>query len=301
MGMFDQAARSTVKLDPPGFFRWLFKNNDGPMTFREWLDTRRLRLPGEPDLTGDAVADFDTTEPGGRFALVLEAQTEPRNDIIEQLSLYAIALRMELRRVGGGKAYSVGAAVINLTGTKSELSLDMPIPGVADHGLFLRPMQRDLCEEDAAALLAEIAAGRATRALLPWIPLMRGGALPDIIAEWKVLAAAEPDGPLRSAYAVLALTFAELTRGLVEWQKGLEGWNMRESQTILGFKREGKEEGRLEMRREAILELLQIRFLQVPQDIQAAVNGTNDFDTLRRWFQSAASLTSLDDFRVAMK
>lgn len=301
MGMFDQAARSTVKLDPAGFFRWLFKKADGSLSFRDWLDTRRLRLPGEPELTGDAVADFDTAEPAGRFALVLELQTEPRNDIIEQLSLYAIALRLELRRQGGGKAYPVGAAVLNLTGTSSEPSLDMPIPGDEAHGLFLRPMQRDLCNEGAGTLLAEIAAGRAARALLPWIPLMRGGDLPDMIAEWKQLAAAEPDGPLRSAYAVLALTFAELTKGLVEWQKGLEGWNMRESQTILGFMREGEEKGRLKHAREVILRALQIRFSQLPQDVQAAVDGTNAIDTLDRWFQVALTAPSLEEFRASMK
>ena len=44
---------------------------------------------------------------------------------------------------------------------------------------------------------------------------MHGGGEAAIITEWKRLAEQEPDGVLRSAYAVLALTFAELTKGLV--------------------------------------------------------------------------------------
>jgi hypothetical protein len=76
---------------------------------------------------------------------------------------------------------------------------------------------------------------------------------------------------------------------------------MRESQTILGIIREGREEGLLLRARADILRALQIRFSQVPQDVQAAVDGTNDFDTLDRWFQSALTTSSLDDFRAAMK
>jgi hypothetical protein len=148
---------------------------------------------------------------------------------------------------------------------------------------------------------ARIAAGRAARALLPWIPLMRGSDLPAIIAEWKVLAAAEPDGPLRSAYAVLALTLAELTRGLVEWQKALEGWNMRESQTILGFIREGEEKGLLVRARADILRSIQLRFSQIPQDVRVAIDGTNDIDTLNRWFDSSLTTSSIEEFRAAMK
>ena len=59
MGHFDQTARYAAKIDPPGFFHWLFGPAASLLTFREWLDTRRLALPGDPDRTGDLVAVFE--------------------------------------------------------------------------------------------------------------------------------------------------------------------------------------------------------------------------------------------------
>ena len=130
---------------------------------------------------------------------------------------------------------------------------------------------------------------------------MHGGGEAAIITEWKRLAEQEPDGVLRSAYAVLALTFAELTKGLVAWQKALENWNMTESQTMLGWIRKGRQEGRLESKREDLLDLLRLRFQgEVPEDMKAAVDGTNDVDILHRWFKAAATATSLSGFRATM-
>ena len=150
--------------------------------------------------------------------------------------------------------------MVNLTGSPAPTRLDLPIPGVADAGFFLRPLQRNLAGEDAAGTLTEIAAGRTGRCLLPWIPLMHGGGEEAIITEWKRLAELESDGVLRSAYAALALTFAELTKGLVAWQRALENWNMQESQTMLGWIRKGELEGRLTSKREDLLDLLRSGF-----------------------------------------
>ena len=300
MGMFDQAARQAAKIDAPAFFHWLFGLADPPLLFRGWLDPRRLPSAGAADLTGDAVADFDDrTESAGRFALVLEMQTEPDADAVERLALYALGLRMELRDESGKRR--VGAAVVNLTGSPAPARLDLPLPGVADAGFFLRPLQRNLADEDAAETLTEIAAGRTGRCLLAWIPLMHGGGEAAIITEWKRLAEQEPDGALRSAYAVLALTFAELTKGLVAWQKALENWNMKESQTMLGWIRKGQEEGRLEAKRAALLRVLRGRFhVEAPADVRAAVDGTNDPDILDRWMDAAVAAASLSDFHASM-
>jgi len=300
MGMFDQAARQTAKIDAPAFFHWLFGLADPPLLFRGWLDPRRLPSAGAADLTGDAVADFDDrTEPGGRFALVLEMQTEPDADAVERLALYALGLRLELRDEAGKRR--VGAAVVNLTGSPAPARLDLPFPGVADAGFFLRPLQRNLADEDAGKTLADMAAGRTGRCLLAWIPLMHGGGEAAIITEWKRLAEAEPDAVLRSVYAALALTFAELTKGLVAWQRALENWNMKESQTMLGWIRKGQEEGRLEAKRADLLRVLRVRFrAEVPSDLRAAVEGTNDLNILDRWMDAAATAASLTDFRSAM-
>ena len=86
-------------------------------------------------------------------------QTEPDADAVERLTLYALGLRLELRDASGKRP--VGAAVVNLTGSPAAARLDLSIPGVADRGFFLRPLQRNLADEDAAGTLTEIAAGRA--------------------------------------------------------------------------------------------------------------------------------------------
>jgi hypothetical protein len=302
MGQFDQTARYAVKLDPPGFFRWLFGYPEPPLAFREWLDTRRLPFPGDPERTGDVVADFDNREaPGGRYALILEFQTDPDPNITERLTIYAMLLRQELPRPAGGDKYPVGAAVVNLRGSPASADLILPLPGCAGRGMFIRPLPRNLADEDAAATLAGVAAGGVAPCLLPWIPLMRGGDVPAIITEWKRLAGQEADGARRSAYGGLALVFAELAKTLVEWQKGLEGWNVLESQVILGWKREGKQEGFLEATRAHLLMVLEIRFqAQVPAEMKAAIEGTNDLDTLSHWLRTALKISSLDDFRAAM-
>ena len=122
-----------------------------------------------------------------------------------------------------------------------------------------------------------------------------------IIRQWKRLAETEPDDVLRSVYAVLALTFAELTKGLVAWQRALENWNMQESQTMLGWIRKGQQEGRLEAKREALLRVLRRRFpADALTDIQAAVEGTNGLDILDRWIDAAVAAPSLADFRATM-
>jgi hypothetical protein len=298
--MFDQAARQAAKIDPPAYFRWLFGLADPPLVFRAWLDPRRLPSAGAADLTGDAVADFnDRSEPDGRFALVLEMQTEPDLDAVERLALYGLGLRLELRDESGKRR--VGAAVVNLTGSPRAARLELPIPGLGQCGFFLRPWQRNMADEDAAATLTEIAAGRTGRCLLPWIPLMHGGGESAIIAEWKRLAEQEPDSVLRSVYAALALTFAELTKALVAWQQALENWNMQESQTMLGWIRKGQLEGRLASKREDLLRVLRGRFqTEAPSDLRAAVEGTNDLDILDRWIDAAVAAPSLPDFRATM-
>ena len=106
---------------------------------------------------------------------------------------------------------------------------------------------------------------------------MRGDDLPGIIAEWQRLAGAEPDGVRRSTYAALALVFAELAKGLIEWQRALEHWDMKESQAVLGWKREGMLEGEVRATRKALLQVLGARFPgALPDDVRLAVEGTND-------------------------
>jgi hypothetical protein len=58
--------------------------------------------------------------------------------------------------------------------------------------------ERNLGEQDANESLIRIAEGRVARCLLPFTPLMQGGAEASIIEQWKQLAQAEPDARRRA-------------------------------------------------------------------------------------------------------
>src|SRR5687768_7685280 len=114
MNAFDQAARYAAKLEPPGFFRWLWRHPQPTWVFRDWLDTRTLPFPGEPDRTCDTVAGFHNVDaPGHLFAVVVEFQTRPHPDMLERLLEYAVRLRRELRPTPAGPdKYEVSAAFL---------------------------------------------------------------------------------------------------------------------------------------------------------------------------------------------
>jgi hypothetical protein len=98
------------------------------------------------------------------------------------------------------------------------------------------------------------------------------------------------------------LVFAELSKQLVNWQKGLEGWMMQESQVINGWIRTGEVKGELNKARGDVLRLVRRRLADpVPEDIRLAIEGTNDLDVLTRWFDAATDAETLDKFRAAMR
>lgn len=228
---YDQAARYLAKLDPTAFLRWLLTGV--LFSFRLWLDTRTIPFPGEPDRTGDTVAGLvDPAEPARWWAVPVEFQTRPDTSLFGRLLEYLGRFWRELRPPGQPTGrFQVAAAVVNLTGV-GHTSRDMVMPGSSVR-TCLQVVERNLAEEDAAATLAGIAAGQLGACLLPLIPLMRGGAEPGIIAQWKPLALAEPDERRRGDYGGLALVFAELAGCWPQWHQALEGWNVEVSQQVL--------------------------------------------------------------------
>jgi len=131
-----------------------------------------------------------------------------------------------MARASHGCKYRVGGAVLNLTSPEQHDTLDSALPGELGSELRCKVRQQTLREEDAAA----IAAGQVARCILPIVPVMRDGGEVGIIEEWKRCAAAEPEGRRRSDYAGLALVFAELARVRDAWRRGLEGWNVLQSE-----------------------------------------------------------------------
>jgi hypothetical protein len=123
-----------------------------------------------------------------------------------------------------------------------------------------------------------------------------------MIDHWKQVAGLEPDNSLRLGYAGLALVLAELTGFKSEWQKALEGWNVRQSQQVLEWQAEARVEGMFQARRDFLLRLLQLRFpVEIPADLKAAIEAMADPEELTRWFDAAATAPSLDAFRAAVR
>jgi hypothetical protein len=136
------------------------------------------------------------------------------------------------------------------------------------------------------------------RALLAWPPLMKGGQTPEFVTHWRSLAEQEPDDILRKTLGSLALIFSELTDSRRVWEKGLEGFNVRES--IFG--RELRTEGRVETYQENLVRVLRSRFPGAQlDDVEQRVKQQKKADELSRWFDLALSVGSPDDFRSGIR
>ncbi len=171
---FDQASRYAAKLDAVGFLCWLLGEDAAELRFRTWLDTRTLPFPGDPERTCDTVAWLADADPALEWALPVEFCLEADSELFGRLLVYLGQLWLEKRPTDGrGERFAVGAAIVNLTGRgRTSRAMSLRRTGVRTH---LEVRERNLCDEDAAALLDAIANGSAARCLLPWIPLMHGG------------------------------------------------------------------------------------------------------------------------------
>jgi hypothetical protein len=77
---------------------------------------------------------------------------------------------------------------------------------------------------------------------------------------------------------------------------------MQESQVILGWINRGVQKGAVEARRADLLKVVRARLQDpVPENVRLAVEGTNDPDTLDRWFDAALSAGTLQEFLAAMR
>jgi hypothetical protein len=296
---FDQACRYTAKLDAIAFLCWLLHEDPTGLRFRTWLDTRTLPFPGDPERTCDTVAWLADVDPAIEWALVLEFCLAPDEKLFGRLLVYLGQLWREKRPTdAGSERFSVGAVVVNLTG-QGRTSRDMQLRQTGVRTL-LGVVERNLQDEDAGALLANIAAGSTGRALLPWVPLMRGGDEPAIIQQWLELARQEHDSRRRGDYGGLALVFAEAAKRLPVWKDTLKGWNMVESQQVLEWIAEGEAKGEAKGEANALLQLLELRFPPgAPPELARTIRATTEVARLRSWFKLAYTAECLDAFRQA--
>jgi hypothetical protein len=304
MHEYDKASRYMIKQDPFGVFRWLWWHADTPLQFHSWLDARRLALPEEGDLTCDTVAAFhlaSQAEPS--HAMIVEFMAESRSDTLNRMLAYVLRARTEPPAAAGQELPpQLGGVIINLTGPSQARSVKATFPGVRGCNWSFGVLQRTLRKESAAKTLADIAAGRTTRWLLPWIPLMKGGAEIAIMEEWRRVALTEPDVEVRSTLGCFALIFANLAKRSEEWKQALEAWDMQSSQLVDIWhekgRAEGRAEGQLEARRQWLLALLEHRFGSLPEDLIQRIQAVQDVQRLDQVFQQALNLQSLADLQL---
>jgi hypothetical protein len=296
MAELDKAARYMAKQDPPGFFRWLWRHADTRLRFHSWLDARRLALPSEGDLTCDTVAAFhlvDQAEP--THALIVEFMAEARANTLDRLLGYVARARTEPPPAAGQVLPpELGGVVINLTGRAQPRAVCVTFPGVPECDWGFGILQRTLRDEPAAETLADIAAGRTPRWLLPWISLMQGGNEASIIELWIQVALTEPDPQVRSTLGAFALLFADLAGWAEPWKQALEGWDMRSSPVV----EEWRDEGRLEARRDDLLALLEKRFGALPADLVQRIRTVTDAGRLKAALQQVLDIHSLEELQL---
>jgi hypothetical protein len=255
------------------------------------LDTRTILFPGAPDRTCDTVAELSEPEFDRLWALVVEFQTKPDEEMFGRLLEYLGRFWREKRPTSSGKRYFVAAAIINLTG-RGQTSLEMSFRHQAR--TLLHVLECNMADQEAASLLETIAAGTQARTLLPWVPLMRGGIEQGIIARWKVLAAQEPLLRRQDEYPGLAAVFSDLVSGGQKWRQALEGWNVTQSPTVLEWQRVA----RIDTKVNDLLELLEVRFgKKVPQQVVERIKAVTDLATLDEWFRAAITIGSMKEFR----
>jgi hypothetical protein len=298
---FDQASRYTAKLNPPALLRWLLPRLPRSFRFLLWLDAHNVPFPGERRRICDTVACLeDGAHPGPLWALPIEFQSKPDPDMFGRLLEYLGGLHRTLRLTDRpGERYQVGAILLNLTGA-GEASRDFALPGTGVR-TCLGVEEKNLAGMSAADALADIAAGRVDRCVLPWIPLLKGGGK-GTMALWKRLAAAEPNERLRADYGGLALVFAELAGHRPVWRKALEGWSVEQSQQVLDWQKiaekRGEKRGQLTAVRNMLRRLLQKRFGPLPKALATQIDATTDLHRLQAAVEQVLDLKSLDDLHL---
>ncbi len=307
---YDIACRRMVKSEPGAFLAWLLTDFTLTARFLRWIDTRSIPFPGKADQIGDLVAELEMLQViGPLWALALEFQSEPDPDLFGRMLQYLGQIWCERRPDPlPASRYQLASSVVNLTGTSQSVpaSASFVWSGPDRVECVLHVRERYLAEESAEVTLEAIAQGRYDRALLPWIPLMRGGSEPQVIARCVELAEVETDQRKRSDFAYHTHIFAEKSGDPSAWHQALEGWAVIKSPTMEKTRNEGRAEGRVEGRaegrvegrQETLLEALALHTRQeVPADLATKIRACSDLDQLRTWLTLALTADTLEVFR----
>jgi hypothetical protein len=284
---YDQASRHLARQSGARLWPWLLGLTARQVRF-ERLPQTQFTVPGFPERVGDVAAALADLENGGRpWAVCLEFQSEPDFDMADRLLVELGLVRLTQRPSDHpGDRYWVGGVVVNLTGQGSA-GRDLEWRG-GGLRLLLRPREWNLAALDAARLLTAVERGLAPAEAMAWVPVMQRGGDPAISRRWLRLAGGQAD-PARRADLGLAGVFAELVGREDAWRQALEGWNVKESPIVKEWENMATAN--------ALLEVLQTRFKDVPADLRAALLAEQDSQRLTSLIQLAVKARSLGGFR----
>jgi len=303
MGIFDQAGRFAAQAHPEIVPGRRLQRSGLPLTFREWIDTRTLPLPGGPDRTADLVAAMDDPNVlGTPWLIVIEIQAQIDALKID-VTLEEVAVLRNRVRHGPDRAgqYNVAAMMVYLRGRCPVSVLDMRLPDGS--GTRHAPLVWNVEEEDAGQMLEAVANGQISSGMLFWVPLMAGAADGAIASRWKVVATATiPDLRKRGDLASVAMVFAELAGRVPEWQRGLEDFEMTESMIVNGWIRQGEVKGKLSQVCHDLLRLLDRKFAGlVPAEVARAIREQESLEVLDLWFDEAISANTMEEFMAVLR
>ncbi len=302
MGIYDQAARFAGHAAPSAVTDRLLARTGIALLFRSWMDTRTLPLPGGPERIADLVASLEQPDPKQLWLMLLEFQAQIDAQKLDVTLEEVAILRCRARHGPDGQGkYKVAAGLVYLRGKCPEEVLDMTLP----NGLGTRhaPLVWNVGEDNAVQTIEGVAAGRLSWGMLFWAPLMAEGGEDETITRWKeVVAATVPDRRMRGNLAGIALIFAELAGCVPTWKRGLEGWEMTESQVVNEWISQGEAKGKLEERRQKLVRLLERKFPGlVPKDVTQLINQQESLELLDDWFDAAIPVGSLDEFLAELR
>ena len=297
MGVFDQAARFATQAEPEAVLRRLLPKGES-LIFREWIDTRKLSLPGGGDRTADLVAALDAPGGANPWLLIFEFESQPDADKIDVTLEEVAAFRNRVRHAKG--KYRVTAALEYLTGRGPGL-LDMTFADGS--GTRHAPLVWNVAAADAASTLEAVSTGSMSWGEMFWVPLMARGDEEGVIARWsEVVTGIVTDGRMRQNVAEVAIIFADLAGRFLAWERVLKEWKMTESMVVNTWIERAQIKTQLEERRSSVLELLRLRFPgTVSEEVGELVNQQSDLELLRNWFRAAAQVPTMEDFIIGLR
>jgi hypothetical protein len=101
---------------------------------------------------------------------------------------------------------------------------------------------------------------------------------------------------------VIAIIFAELSGCVPAWERGLEDFEMTESQVVNNWISKGSAQGKLEERRQMLLECLQERFPGATStEVVQLIQQQDSMDLLRDWSRAAYCASTYEEFLAVLK